>query len=843
MNCPNCGFELKEGMRFCGKCGSTLVPPTPQVQRPVMPVAPAAPVQQMPAPQPQTPVNNKPEKKQKQPKEKKSKKKLWAILIPVIALIVAIAILVPTVIIPWWQGRNAEPIKRRTSSLAAGYNSSVALKADGMVYTAGLDDESTKEVKTWTEIVALDSSGYITAGIRKDGTVVFADKDKTEWNSDTWTNIDKVSVGKYSVVGVKKDGTAVTESKNDTKIDVSTWKDIAYAAVSDNYAVGVKNDGGAVVAGDNGGMKAEIEKWTDIVSVSVSENVAVGLKSDGTVVVSVKDGTNYDFNVDDWKDIIAVSAGTSHVVGLKSDGTVVSMGDTSNGKLDVSTWEKIVDISAGNEHTLGLREDGTVAAVGKNDNGQCDVSEWTGVMLPSVEGEETQGNTGNSTTADSSEAEAVLSPKSAVEIYMANKEVWKRTTDDMYVYSYSLLDLDFDGVLELITTEFGGSGRYSYNSYYRINIDDKTVEEILSPGIPESDGGYDYNMYEEYPQLYKNKADGKMFYYCADFVNIMSHENVIFYGKMYYDGKEIYTEYMFSEYISAANTTANSTNTDINTYSYYSNGTHADITEDEYNKKFAEFQSNSTNMNLKWKSIPCEDFDSADTATQTKLLTDAYLAFSYDGFSFDNLKTYDLTETNDAPANAAVTLEPTDADIERLELILTSTFSGDFNYKTSSLVYTIENLIVGAFWGTYSYYFDDYEGRYNWEYIKGNVNYDFPDPLGRYTDEFCVTDSDNIEWICENIYHIKFDENYVSEDSYCQGGYVYRSTGAAGSLEHSNITSYKKLDDDKYEVFFDEVYGEIGDEYYGIIGKHRAVVDLQMIDGERHWTFYSVEKI
>ncbi len=451
MFCPKCGNEVKDTMKFCGKCGSTLVSaekvkaymeamaaePEPEV--PIAPVPPAVPIEQATQPTQITPsvqqtVYEMPySEEEPKPKEKKSKKKLWAILIPVIALIVAIAILVPTVIIPWWQGRNAEPVKRRTSSLAAGYNSSVALKADGMVYTAGLDDESTKEVQTWTEIVALDSSGYITAGIRKDGTVVFADKDKTEWNADTWTNIDKVSVGKYSVVGVKKDGTAVTESKNDAKIDVSTWKDIAYAAVSDNYAVGVKNDGGAVVAGDNGGMKAEIEKWTDIVSVSVSENVAVGLKSDGTVVVSVKDGTNYDFNVDDWKDIIAVSAGTSHVVGLKSDGTVVSTGDTSNGKLDVSAWEKIVDISAGNEHTLGLREDGTVTAVGKNDNGQCNVSEWRDILIPILEEIKQAEDSSESSSLEAEKASSADTTSTT----QAPKPVYKPDIAKIYTDAYN----------------------------------------------------------------------------------------------------------------------------------------------------------------------------------------------------------------------------------------------------------------------------------------------------------------------------------------------------------------------------------------------------------------------
>src|SRR5215475_8678762 len=30
MHCPSCGFENLEGLRFCGKCGSSLTPSCPQ---------------------------------------------------------------------------------------------------------------------------------------------------------------------------------------------------------------------------------------------------------------------------------------------------------------------------------------------------------------------------------------------------------------------------------------------------------------------------------------------------------------------------------------------------------------------------------------------------------------------------------------------------------------------------------------------------------------------------------------------------------------------------------------------------------------------------------------------
>ena len=40
MNCIKCSSELKEGAKFCGKCGTPQTAPAPSAPQPVMPQAP-----------------------------------------------------------------------------------------------------------------------------------------------------------------------------------------------------------------------------------------------------------------------------------------------------------------------------------------------------------------------------------------------------------------------------------------------------------------------------------------------------------------------------------------------------------------------------------------------------------------------------------------------------------------------------------------------------------------------------------------------------------------------------------------------------------------------------------
>lgn len=227
----------------------------------------------------------------------------------------------------------------------------------------------------------------------------------------------------------------------------------------------------------------------------------------------------------------------------------------------------------------------------------------------------------------------VLAPESAVNIYLNNKSVWMKYPEfaPMNGYSYGFLDLDLDGTLELISNINDGTGRYSHNSYYKINLSDYTVSEIKLSGDESFEGcGYDYSLFKDYPKLLKSVKDNSYIYYCLDCVKWAANEYREFYGTLQMSSNILNSQIMFSKYYYAE------TDNDslMNKYYYARNGEYIDISKDAFDEKVNNFHSEYEDLNLKWKCINGKDLENSSSSKQKELLLDSYKAFSYTGFSF-----------------------------------------------------------------------------------------------------------------------------------------------------------------------------------------------------------------
>ena len=245
--------------------------------------------------------------------------------------------------------------------------------------------------------VTLIAGSRTTIALKKDGTVISAGLIPNQ-NVSGMTDISKINYGLFNsvVYGLKADGTAVTSNES-FNLDCQDWTDIVYVSEAMCDYVGIKSDGTLAVAGSNMFGYREIYKsYEDIVSISSSYLHMVALKSDGTVLWL---GTS-EYNLDavlEWEDIIAIDAGGFCTIGLKSDGTAVATGNLigANGKLgqavDVSAWTDLVAVSAGLDHVLGLKSDGTVYEirepnpVGEDAMMQSNVDTSNGVEYGSAE--------------------------------------------------------------------------------------------------------------------------------------------------------------------------------------------------------------------------------------------------------------------------------------------------------------------------------------------------------------------------------------------------------------------------------------------------------------------------
>ncbi len=255
---------------------------------------------------------------------------------------------------------------------------------------------------------------------------------------------------------------------------------------------------------------------------------------------------------------------------------------------------------------------------------------------------EESSDTSESDNSPSYETEAILSPKSAVKIYMLNRSIWMENPEYMPMggYGYCLLDLDFDGVLELINSVCDGSGRYSVNKIYRINIQKETVEEIQTNNKREYDIP-DYYYMSDTAELCKNNATGKLFYIFSDYTYVDSSEYGASFCGVYMHNGILYETPICSQH--SGPDYDNNSSEIIKTF-YFGE---KEVTQSEYEQKYADFYEENTRLKFEWAYISGKEFDGDIYANQQSRLAKAYESFSYDGFSFDDVKTYDIKKEKD----------------------------------------------------------------------------------------------------------------------------------------------------------------------------------------------------
>ena len=229
------------------------------------------------------------------------------------------------------------------------------------------------DLSGWTDIAAIQTNSFNLTGLKKDGTVLFAgnlwrqDDEKNSTRSavweesyqpdlSAWMNVTTIQSSRYILAGLKSDGTVesigfVAENGLDRQpVDTSSWTNIVRIYVFNDAIFGIRSDGTVISAGkhydwdSNRYVEYDFQDWTSIADLA--------------------------FGIDDFTT-------SAFVIGLRADGTVVSdamcwiNSDMEGGRssfafkeLDLSGWNGITKVIYNNCFAAGLRVDGSVCAAG-----------------------------------------------------------------------------------------------------------------------------------------------------------------------------------------------------------------------------------------------------------------------------------------------------------------------------------------------------------------------------------------------------------------------------------------------------------------------------------------------
>ncbi len=224
--------------------------------------------------------------------------------------------------------------------------------------------------------------------------------------------------------------------------------------------------------------------------------------------------------------------------------------------------------------------------------------------------------------------ETVLTKEEIIDIYLSFVDTWayKPEFPPMIGYAYCLLDLDFDGICELVRSENDGSGRFSYNEYYRINSDERTVEKVSAPEQEYGDG-YDIYYRDIDVKLLVSASDNTPFYFCSNYVRVSADEYGIFYGKMYMKNGELLTQPLFGEYHIDSE----------GTHKYYieSQEGSAAVGEQQYDEARNRVFYDNYEATFSWNYIEGNEFDSADENEKRSLFEKCYNSFRFIPFVYD----------------------------------------------------------------------------------------------------------------------------------------------------------------------------------------------------------------
>ncbi|MGD0863824.1 MAG: cell wall-binding repeat-containing protein, partial [Candidatus Limnocylindrales bacterium] len=271
----------------------------------------------------------------------------------------------PGVVVAWgWNEYGQTDVPAGLSgvtSIAAGCQHSVALKADGTVVAWGDDTYGQTDVPAGLSGVTSIAAGcWHSVALKADGTVVAWGDDDYGQTSIPYglSGVTAISAGDYFSLALKSNGTLVPWGLNDygDLFPPAGLSDVTAISAGADFNLALRSDGTVVGWGRNDlGQSTVPAGLSGVVAISAGSEHSLALKSDGTIVAWGYDCCHQTDVPAGLSDVTAISAGADFNLALRSDGTVVGWGVNSYGETDVPTGlSGVAEIAAGESHSLAV---------------------------------------------------------------------------------------------------------------------------------------------------------------------------------------------------------------------------------------------------------------------------------------------------------------------------------------------------------------------------------------------------------------------------------------------------------------------------------------------------------
>jgi len=250
----------------------------------------------------------------------------------------------------------------------------VGLLDDGKVVAYGCNEDGQCNVGHWRDIVEICVQPALTAGIRKDGTVVTAGNNSAINDIVShWTNIEHLYSGtnEQSLIGLCYDGTVVSTSK-DRDFDVSQWKDVIDIAVGASCIVGITGAGHVYFTGKLPQNLKEQGLDGCLCIGADALNMIVASQNNDTKLFQLNKGEAFTGNL--GVGLLIYQTGFAHKIFVQQNGGVHVeipdlMDDFNAGQDDTEDWALIKPVVENN----GATSNGTNAPT-QNKSGGCYVA-------------------------------------------------------------------------------------------------------------------------------------------------------------------------------------------------------------------------------------------------------------------------------------------------------------------------------------------------------------------------------------------------------------------------------------------------------------------------------------